>query len=148
MSSTAILLHCMPPPPPSPPLSRSPSILLSTASQQGQLAVHVCMAGSNANTGGTATSPRSENFTPRECTGVLAAAASHWSASRGSRTGDKKRRSGAPILEAFVNATPAKDRPLARTRTADSIKKKIKKLLSRYRHLPEVEVDGHEYCPK
>lgn len=63
---------------------------------------------------------------------MLTAATTHWAAYRGSRTGDKKRRSGAALLEAFVNATPAKDRRLALTRTADSINKKIKNMRSRY----------------
>eukprot|EP00168_Porphyra_purpurea_P013819 TRINITY_DN388_c0_g1_i1.p1 TRINITY_DN388_c0_g1~~TRINITY_DN388_c0_g1_i1.p1 ORF type:complete len:309 (+),score=76.34 TRINITY_DN388_c0_g1_i1:736-1662(+) len=88
--------------------------------------------GKNTGTDGTASTSRSKNFTPGECVGVLTAAATHWAAHRGSRTGDKKRRSGAALLEAFVSATPAKDRPLALTRTADSINKKVKNMRSRY----------------
>lgn len=63
---------------------------------------------------------------------MLMAAITHWAAYRGSRTGDKQRRSGAALLEAYVNATPAKDRRLALTRSAESINKKIKNMRSRY----------------
>ncbi|KAK1863395.1 hypothetical protein I4F81_005951 [Pyropia yezoensis] len=90
------------------------------------------MAGKKTGTGGAASTSRSKNFTPGECIGVLTAAETHWAAYRGSRTGDKKRRSAAALLEAFVRATPAKDRHLAQTRTADSINKKIKNMRSRY----------------
>eukprot|EP00170_Pyropia_yezoensis_P003237 contig_13530_g3244 len=90
------------------------------------------MAGKKTGTGGAASTSRTKSFTPEECVGVLTAAASHWAAYWGSRTGNKKRRSGAALLEAFVNATPAKDRCLALTRRADSINKKIKNMRSRY----------------
>lgn len=90
------------------------------------------MAGKKTGTAGAASTSPSKNFTPGECIGVLSAAETHWAAYRGSRTGDKKRRSAAALLEAFVRATPAKDRRPAQTRTADSINNKIKTMRSRY----------------
>ncbi|KAK1865324.1 hypothetical protein I4F81_007857 [Pyropia yezoensis] len=90
------------------------------------------MADKKTWTGGAASTPRSKNFTAGECVGMLTAATTNCAAYRGSRTGDKKRRSGAFLLEAFVNATLATDRRLELTRTADSINKKIKNMRSRY----------------
>lgn len=78
------------------------------------------------------TKGRAKNFYPGECVGVLTAAVTHWAAYRARRTGDMKRRAGGALLQAFVDATPAADQPMARTRTVAAVDKKIKNLRTRF----------------
>jgi len=61
----------------------------------------------------------------------MTAASVHWAEYRGRRTGDKKRRMEAVMLKAFVDATPAADLEVARSRSIKSVEKKIKNMRSR-----------------
>lgn len=73
------------------------------------------------------TKPRAKNFSTGECVG-----ATHWAAYRARCTGDMKRRAGGALLQAFLDATPSDDQPMARTRTVATVDKKIKNLHTRY----------------
>jgi len=56
----------------------------------------------------------------------------HWAEFRGRRTGDKKRRMEAVFLKTFVVARPAAYQEAARTRSIESVDKKIKNMRSRH----------------
>jgi len=62
----------------------------------------------------------------------MTAASAHWAEFRGRPTGDKKRRMEAILLKAFVEATPAADEEAARTRSIESVDKKIKNMRGWY----------------
>jgi len=77
-------------------------------------------------------SGRPKNFSTGETIGVMTAASAHWAECRGRRTGDKKRRMEAVMLKEFVDAAPAADLEVARSRSIKSVDKKIKNMPSRY----------------
>jgi len=67
-----------------------------------------------------------------ELKGVLAVAPTHWDDYRGSRTSDKSRRTSSELIEAFVMATPAENRVVARARTAAALDRKHKDTRTKY----------------
>jgi len=73
-----------------------------------------------------------KHFSPGESLGVMKAASAHRTEFRGRLTGDKNRRMEAVLLKAFVEATPAADQEAARTRSIESVDKKIKNMRGRY----------------
>jgi len=72
------------------------------------------------------TTPRAANWVTGELKGILLAALAHWENYRGSRTGDESRRTSEELKAAFVAATQAENRPVARTRTAEVLDRKLK----------------------
>jgi len=76
--------------------------------------------------------PRAPNWEIGELKGVVAVAPTHWDDYRGSRISDKSRRTSSELIEAFVMATPAKNRVVARTRTAAALDRKLKDTRTKY----------------
>jgi len=75
---------------------------------------------------------RVKNFSSGETIGIMTAASAHWTEYHGRRTGDKKRRMEAVMLQAIIEATPAADQKVARSRSIKSLDKKIKNMRTRY----------------
>jgi len=67
----------------------------------------------------------------------MTAASAHWAEYRGRRTGDKKRRMEAVMLKAFIDASPAADQEVARSRSIKSLDKKIRNMRTRYNNACE-----------
>jgi len=59
-------------------------------------------------------------------------APTHWADYRGSRTSEKSRRTSSEVIDAFVMATPAENRVVARTRTAAALDRKLKETRTEY----------------
>ena len=78
------------------------------------------------------TTPRAANWVTGELKGILLAAPTHWGDYRVSRTGDRSRRTSEELKAAFVSATPAENRPVARTRTAETLDRKLKDTRTKY----------------
>lgn len=76
--------------------------------------------------------PRTRNWLAGECVGLLTAAATHWASLRSRRTALGKTQATAALLQAFVEATPAKDRASARARDINQALRKIKSLRTKY----------------
>jgi len=76
--------------------------------------------------------PRAPNWVIGELKGVLAVAPTHWADYRGSRTSEKSRRTSSEVIDAFVMATPAENRVVARTRTAAALDRKLKDTRTEY----------------
>lgn len=67
-----------------------------------------------------------------ECVGLLTAAATHCASLRSGRTALGKSQASAALLQAFVEATPAKDRSSARRRDIEQALRKIKTVRTKY----------------
>lgn len=76
--------------------------------------------------------PGTRNWLAGECVGLLTAAATHWASRRSRRTALGKTQATAALLQAFVEATPAKDRASARARDINQALRKIKSLRTKY----------------
>jgi len=76
--------------------------------------------------------PPAKNFTFGERKALLAAARDHWSEYRGRRTGDKTRRTGRELSDAFVSLVPAAEKAAAAARDPKALDKKIKNMRSSY----------------
>ena len=76
--------------------------------------------------------PRAPNWVAGELHTVLSVAPAHWESYRGSRTGDKSRRTGEELTAAFVTATPVENRAVALKRTAASLDRKLKDTRTRF----------------
>ena len=81
---------------------------------------------------GHPTAPRAKNFSLGERMALLTAARDHWTEFRGRRTGDKTRRTGKDLTDAFVDNVPTMEKAYAATRDAKSLDKKLKNLRTSY----------------
>jgi len=70
--------------------------------------------------------PRAPSWVAGELHAVLSVAPAHWANYRGSRTGDKSRRTGEELTTAFVITTPVENGAVALKRTAASLDRKLK----------------------
>jgi len=75
---------------------------------------------------------RVKNFSSGETIGNMTAASAHSAEYHGRRTGDEKRRMEAVMLRAFLDANPAADHEVARSRSIKSVDNKIKIMRTRY----------------
>jgi len=75
---------------------------------------------------------RVKKFSSGETIGIMTAASAHWAEYRGRSTGDKKSRMEAVMLKAFIDATPAAEQEVARSRSIKSLDKKFKNVRTRY----------------
>ena len=82
--------------------------------------------------GASPPAPRAQNFTFGERKALLAAARDHWSEYRGRRTGDKTRRTGRELSDAFVSLVPAAEKASAAARDPKALDKKLKNMRSSY----------------
>ncbi|OSX73807.1 hypothetical protein BU14_0326s0001 [Porphyra umbilicalis] len=69
--------------------------------------------------------PRAPNWVAGELHAVLSVAPAHWASYRGSRTGDKSRRTGEELTAAFGTATPVENCAVALKRTEASLERKL-----------------------
>eukprot|EP00168_Porphyra_purpurea_P005737 TRINITY_DN16831_c0_g1_i1.p1 TRINITY_DN16831_c0_g1~~TRINITY_DN16831_c0_g1_i1.p1 ORF type:complete len:255 (-),score=14.17 TRINITY_DN16831_c0_g1_i1:167-931(-) len=81
---------------------------------------------------GHPTAPRAKNFSLGERMAFLTAARDHWTELRGRCTGDKTRRTGKDLTDAFVDNAAAEDKAYVATRDAKSLDRKLKNLRASY----------------
>jgi len=65
--------------------------------------------------------PRAPNWAAGELKSFLTVAPTQWASTRRSRTGERSRRAIEELMEDFVAATPAENRPVARTRPTTAL---------------------------
>jgi len=98
-----------------------PNSLGVTASGSGKNKSTTKSKGSGKRKTSEPPTPRAPNWAAGELKLFLTVAPTHWASTRGSRTGEKSRRTIEEVIADFVAATPAENRPVARMRRTTAL---------------------------